>query len=188
MVHVTYTLVREITPFCKVNLHLHAISRVSPKPSIFNISVDVEHTMPIAVTPRRRSHDESDSDDGPGSSPDMIPSSQPESASNKRVRLTNGHTSSPLNGAPLTNGYHSATSSLQRETLQARPTRRKHQPGSIVRVKLANFVTYTAVEFFPGPSLNMVIGPNGTGKSTLVCAICLGLGWGPQVGPTNAMN
>lgn len=26
----------------------------------------------------------------------------------------------------------------------------------------------------------MIIGPNGTGKSTLVCAICLGLGWGPQ--------
>lgn len=25
----------------------------------------------------------------------------------------------------------------------------------------------------------MVIGPNGTGKSTLVCAICLGLGWPP---------
>ena len=55
-----------------------------------------------------------------------------------------------------------------------------HQPGSIVRVKLKNFVTYTATEFHPGPSLNMVIGPNGTGKSTLVCAICLGLGWGPQ--------
>ena len=56
-----------------------------------------------------------------------------------------------------------------------------HQPGAIVRVKLTNFVTYTKAEFFPGPSLNMVIGPNGTGKSTLVCAICLGLGWGPQV-------
>jgi structural maintenance of chromosomes protein 5 len=55
-----------------------------------------------------------------------------------------------------------------------------HQPGSIVRVKLVNFVTYSNVEFFPGPSLNMVIGPNGTGKSTLVCAICLGLGWGSQ--------
>jgi hypothetical protein len=27
----------------------------------------------------------------------------------------------------------------------------------------------------------MVIGPNGTGKSTLVCAICLGLGWAPGV-------
>ncbi|KAJ4334178.1 Structural maintenance of chromosomes protein 5 [Ascochyta clinopodiicola] len=51
------------------------------------------------------------------------------------------------------------------------------QPGSIVRVKLKNFVTYTAAEFHLGPSLNMIIGPNGTGKSTLVCAICLGLGW-----------
>jgi chromosome segregation ATPase len=26
----------------------------------------------------------------------------------------------------------------------------------------------------------MIIGPNGTGKSTLVCAICLGLGWPPS--------
>ncbi|KAL4898774.1 P-loop containing nucleoside triphosphate hydrolase protein [Aspergillus ambiguus] len=54
------------------------------------------------------------------------------------------------------------------------------KPGSIVRIKVTNFVTYTTAEFFPGPKLNMVIGPNGTGKSTLVCAICLGLGWGPQ--------
>ncbi|KAI0615562.1 Smc Chromosome segregation ATPase [Pyrenophora tritici-repentis] len=54
------------------------------------------------------------------------------------------------------------------------------QPGSLVRVKLTNFVTYTAAEFHLGPSLNMVIGPNGTGKSTLVCAICLGLGWGSE--------
>lgn len=61
---------------------------------------------------------------------------------------------------------------------KARPA---HQPGAIVRVKLTNFVTYTSAEFYPGPNLNMVIGPNGTGKSTLVCAICLGLGWGTQV-------
>ena len=54
---------------------------------------------------------------------------------------------------------------------------KKHQPGSIVRVKLVNFVTYTNAEFKLGPNLNMIIGPNGTGKSTLVCAICLGLGW-----------
>lgn len=54
---------------------------------------------------------------------------------------------------------------------------RKHQPGSIVRVKLTDFVTYTNAEFLLGPNLNMIIGPNGTGKSTLVCAICLGLGW-----------
>lgn len=54
------------------------------------------------------------------------------------------------------------------------------QPGSIVRVKLTNFVTYAAAEFHLGPSLNMIIGPNGTGKSTLVCAICLGLGWSSE--------
>ncbi|CAI2185097.1 6636_t:CDS:10, partial [Funneliformis geosporum] len=53
----------------------------------------------------------------------------------------------------------------------------KHQIGSIVRVNLKNFVTYDSVEFYPGPNLNMIIGPNGTGKSTIVCAIALGLGW-----------
>lgn len=56
-----------------------------------------------------------------------------------------------------------------------------YKPGAIVRIKVTNFVTYNNAEFYPGPKLNMVIGPNGTGKSTLVCAICLGLGWGPQV-------
>ncbi|KAF3911214.1 hypothetical protein ABW20_dc0102702 [Dactylellina cionopaga] len=58
-----------------------------------------------------------------------------------------------------------------------------HAPGAIVKVQLENFVTYTKVTFEPGPSLNMVIGPNGTGKSTLVCAICLGLGFGPEFLP-----
>ncbi|KAF8428232.1 hypothetical protein EV426DRAFT_528601 [Tirmania nivea] len=62
---------------------------------------------------------------------------------------------------------------------QGNPKKQKHASGAIVRVKMLNFVTYTNVEFRPGPSLNMVIGPNGTGKSTLVCAICLGLGWSP---------
>nr|CAG8492269.1 10947_t:CDS:10 [Entrophospora candida] len=52
-----------------------------------------------------------------------------------------------------------------------------YQEGSIVRVSLKNFVTYDSVEFNPGPNLNMIIGPNGTGKSTIVCAIALGLGW-----------
>lgn len=55
-----------------------------------------------------------------------------------------------------------------------------YQPGAIVRVNVTNFVTYEAAEFRPGPNLNMVIGPNGTGKSSLVCAICLGLGYGPK--------
>lgn len=53
--------------------------------------------------------------------------------------------------------------------------------GSIVRVKVENFVIYEKAEFLPGPNLNMVIGPNGTGKSSLVCAICLGLGYPASV-------
>lgn len=56
----------------------------------------------------------------------------------------------------------------------------RFQDGAIIRVKLTNFVTYDKAEFFPGPQLNMVIGPNGTGKSSLVCAICLGLGYSPS--------
>ncbi|KAF9449031.1 P-loop containing nucleoside triphosphate hydrolase protein [Macrolepiota fuliginosa MF-IS2] len=54
-------------------------------------------------------------------------------------------------------------------------------PGSIVRVQLKNFVTYDYVEFRPGPYLNMIIGPNGTGKSSIACAICLGLNFPPSV-------
>ncbi|KAI0850849.1 P-loop containing nucleoside triphosphate hydrolase protein [Daldinia vernicosa] len=54
------------------------------------------------------------------------------------------------------------------------------QTGAIVRVLVEDFVTYEHAVFNPGPNLNMVIGPNGTGKSSLVCAICLGLGFHPK--------
>ncbi|KAI0203312.1 P-loop containing nucleoside triphosphate hydrolase protein [Astrocystis sublimbata] len=60
------------------------------------------------------------------------------------------------------------------------PDLTEFHPGAIVRVRVDNFVTYTHAEFLPGPNLNMVIGPNGTGKSSLVCAICLGLGYHPK--------
>ena len=35
--------------------------------------------------------------------------------------------------------------------------------------------TYNEVEVLPGPNLNLILGPNGTGKSTIVSAICLGM-------------
>ncbi|KAG5644817.1 hypothetical protein DXG03_007639 [Asterophora parasitica] len=54
-------------------------------------------------------------------------------------------------------------------------------PGSIVRICLHNFVTYDDVEFSVGPYLNMILGPNGTGKSSIACAICLGLNFPPSV-------
>ncbi|KAG7374323.1 chromosome segretation protein [Nitzschia inconspicua] len=56
-----------------------------------------------------------------------------------------------------------------------------YKHGSIKRVKLINFLTYTEVEFSPKPRLNMVVGPNGTGKSSILCAICLGLGGEPRL-------
>lgn len=48
--------------------------------------------------------------------------------------------------------------------------------GNIIKVSVKNFTTYSYGEFNLSPRLNMIIGPNGTGKSTLVSAICLGLG------------
>ncbi|GAA5857620.1 hypothetical protein JCM8547_004301 [Rhodosporidiobolus lusitaniae] len=53
--------------------------------------------------------------------------------------------------------------------------------GSIVRIACHSFLTYDFVEFRPGPALNMIIGPNGTGKSTIACAIAIGLGFPAKV-------
>ncbi|KAL8754328.1 MAG: hypothetical protein Q9184_005149, partial [Pyrenodesmia sp. 2 TL-2023] len=131
--------------------------------------------MPSAVTPRRRLRDGSPEDEN-------VRSSAAASSTAKRARLNlNGDFTHNALDPVSPNGYTSNDENVSHEqAVHSRTTKAKHQPGSIVRVELTNFVTYTAVEFRPGPSLNMVIGPNGTGKSTLVCAICLGLGWGPQ--------
>ena len=138
--------------------------------------------MPSATTPQRRRR-ESESDRSEGVEPlGKATTSTNGSMRKKRARLDHNGNASHSIHTPLQNGSISQqTTGLEKETLRSEYSVRRHQPGSIVRVKLENFVTYTAVEFLPGPSLNMVIGPNGTGKSTLVCAICLGLGWSPQV-------
>ncbi|NWQ85055.1 SMC5 protein, partial [Burhinus bistriatus] len=39
---------------------------------------------------------------------------------------------------------------------------------------------YDVCEVRPGPNLNMIVGANGTGKSSIVCAICLGLAGKPS--------
>lgn len=58
--------------------------------------------------------------------------------------------------------------------------------GAIVKIYLKDFLTYNEVEFVPGPSLNLILGPNGTGKSTIVSAICLGLNGKPSTLTKNA--
>ncbi|XP_037540129.1 structural maintenance of chromosomes protein 5 [Nematolebias whitei] len=47
--------------------------------------------------------------------------------------------------------------------------------GSVHRIAMKNFLTYDYSVVYPGPNLNMIVGANGTGKSSIVCAICLGL-------------
>ncbi|XP_018790213.1 PREDICTED: structural maintenance of chromosomes protein 5 [Bactrocera latifrons] len=53
--------------------------------------------------------------------------------------------------------------------------------GKIKSVYCKNFVTYGECTFYPTEYLNVIIGPNGTGKSTLVAAIVLGLGGKPEL-------
>ncbi|XP_067615843.1 structural maintenance of chromosomes protein 5 isoform X2 [Eurosta solidaginis] len=53
--------------------------------------------------------------------------------------------------------------------------------GKIRSVYCKNFVTYGECTFYPTEYLNVIIGPNGTGKSTLVSAIVLGLGGKPEL-------
>lgn len=53
---------------------------------------------------------------------------------------------------------------------------RGYKDGHIVRCSMQNFLTYSRAEAFPGPNLNVVLGPNGTGKSALTHAICLACG------------
>lgn len=122
--------------------------------------------MPSVTSGRRRTRDELEDDEDDSDS--STPSSNSDSP--KRPRLdgpssaSNGRASGQNGANRLTNGTSS----------------NDFHPGAIVRVSVENFVTYEKAEFFPGPNLNMVIGPNGTGKSSLVCAICLGLGYGPK--------
>ena len=54
-------------------------------------------------------------------------------------------------------------------------------PGALMRVRLHNFMTHRDATFEPGPRLNVVLGPNGTGKSAFVCAVCVGLGGSPKL-------
>ncbi|KAJ5787826.1 hypothetical protein N7457_002816 [Penicillium paradoxum] len=141
---------------------------------------------------RRRPHSEDEDSEEPTPSP----SSQPSSPKRPRLNPTeidngseaeeeieeeiDGHSDEDSDGDSTGSGIPKAISQAPRAVAHNGLGPGGYKPGAIVRIKVTNFVTYTSAEFFPGPKLNMVIGPNGTGKSTLVCAICLGLGWGPQ--------
>ena len=48
--------------------------------------------------------------------------------------------------------------------------------GAVKRVRLKNFMTYVDETFWPGPNFNVVVGANGSGKSSIVTALCIALG------------
>lgn len=122
--------------------------------------------MPGLVQQRRKraSTELSDDDENNASDHSSV------SAGSKRARRSHN----------ASRGHNRTNGRRPDERTTYRLTDDEFQSGTLIRVKLENFVTYTAAEFHLGPSLNMIIGPNGTGKSTLVCAICLGLGWSSE--------
>merc|ERR1719234_1781679 len=79
--------------------------------------------------------------------------------------------SSPREDAPPMR----APSPEPRELEMQRPKKQFSIDGQVERIRMVRFVTYDDVSFFPDPHLNLICGPNGTGKSTVVCGICLGL-------------
>lgn len=90
---------------------------------------------------------------------------------------------SDSNGHILTNGVHAFNGKREALSLSGPVAKRRrtsgfeqYKPGLIIKVIISDFTTYAYGEFKLGPHLNMIVGPNGTGKSTLVAAICLGLG------------
>ncbi|KAL4917725.1 P-loop containing nucleoside triphosphate hydrolase protein [Aspergillus aurantiobrunneus] len=140
-------------------------SSPAPTPSSNSKRRKLEETVNGLPEPESElSEAASESDDGSGSAEDDDPANPTQ---------VDGESQSQRQSSvrQISNGIHGVRDQASQE---------EYKPGAIVRIKVTDFVTYTSAEFFPGPKLNMVIGPNGTGKSTLVCAICLGLGWGPQ--------
>ncbi|XP_006627036.2 structural maintenance of chromosomes protein 5 [Lepisosteus oculatus] len=90
-------------------------------------------------------------------------------ASNKRKRVSHQFANS--------NNSEGASTSRANNTLHSVGDDKKDHfvEGSIVRISMENFLTYDRCDVYPGPNLNMIVGANGTGKSSIVCAICLGL-------------
>ena len=91
-----------------------------------------------------------------------------------------------LNGAPRRDrdegdafdggaGHSGAVTPAKRARGGPGTTREYNIPGAVMKVKLHNFMTYSDVEMEPGPRLNVILGPNGTGKSSFVCALAIGL-------------
>jgi len=53
--------------------------------------------------------------------------------------------------------------------------------ATYLAIKVQNFMTFGSITVKPSPRLNLIIGPNGTGKSSIVCAIGIALAGEPRM-------
>lgn len=53
--------------------------------------------------------------------------------------------------------------------------------GNLLRVEMKNFLTFSHTVIHPGPRMNVILGPNGTGKSTICNAVCIVFGGSPKI-------
>eukprot|EP00485_Elphidium_margaritaceum_P009805 CAMPEP_0202693706 /NCGR_PEP_ID=MMETSP1385-20130828/7743_1 /ASSEMBLY_ACC=CAM_ASM_000861 /TAXON_ID=933848 /ORGANISM="Elphidium margaritaceum" /LENGTH=1126 /DNA_ID=CAMNT_0049349423 /DNA_START=60 /DNA_END=3440 /DNA_ORIENTATION=+ len=84
----------------------------------------------------------------------------------RKLSVSSSQSSSPNKRQKLPEGLKQDPISFQTE----------FQQGQIVRIELKNWVTFDSTVIECEPGLNLIVGPNGTGKSSIVCAICIGLG------------
>ena len=54
--------------------------------------------------------------------------------------------------------------------------RANYDQGSIMLIRMVNFMHYSDITIRPLPGFNVLLGHNGSGKSAIVNAICIGLG------------
>ena len=52
----------------------------------------------------------------------------------------------------------------------------QYRQGCIVRLRMVDFMHYHDQSLLPAPGFNVILGHNGSGKSAVVNAICIGLG------------
>lgn len=61
------------------------------------------------------------------------------------------------------------------------PAQQLSGAGKIYSIYLKNFTTHAETTVLPGQELNILIGPNGTGKSAIVAAIIIGMGGSTKI-------
>lgn len=86
----------------------------------------------------------------------------------------------PMGTVPNPTLYHAAAARRLERSPQG-SAYADFRRGNIVRLEMVNFLTFSNTVLDPGPRMNLVLGPNGTGKSTIVNAVCIVFGGSPRL-------